>query len=227
MSKRHNKIISEQTLQKINRISQKYNRSVEDTEQREYFLIVCEGTKTEPNYFGAIKRNLPNELVLIIDGAGANTMSLVNRARQLNVNRTTNMGSPYDYVWIVFDKDSFSAEDFNNAVFMCKAHNFNVAYSNEAFELWYLLHFEYLNSGISRSDYVKKLEEIIKEKTGNKKFRYKKNSPEFYNILCEHGSEEQAIRYAKKLEKMWDQKNPAKECPSTYVYKLVEKLRKY
>ena len=220
-------MLSETTLQKINRTVEKYDRAVDEIEPREYFLIVCEGEKTEPNYFEALSKELPSNLVLVLDGAGANTMTLVNRAEQIDDNRSKNMGARYDHIWIVFDRDSFSAEDFNNAVFMCHSKNYNAAYSNESFELWYLLHFEYLNSGISRKDYVKKLEEIIKKKTGHKKFRYKKNSPDFYYILCEHGDEKQAIRRAKKLEEMWDQSNPAKECPSTYVYKLVEKLRKY
>ncbi len=45
---------------------------------REYFLILCEGTKTEPNYFESFKKHLPRDTVDIeIEGLGQNTLSIM------------------------------------------------------------------------------------------------------------------------------------------------------
>lgn len=47
----------------------------------------------------------------------------------------------FDEVWVAFDRDSF--DDFDNAVYMLRAmsdEGYREAWSNECFELWYLLH---------------------------------------------------------------------------------------
>jgi RloB-like protein len=65
----------------------------------------------------------------------------------------------YDQVWCVFDRDegAWTAQNFNNALQNAKTYGFHVAYSNECFEIWYILHFEFLNTGLPRSDYEDKL----------------------------------------------------------------------
>jgi hypothetical protein len=48
---------------------------------RRYYLIVCEGEKTEPNYFESLKRKLPDNIVkrISIQGVGKNTLSLLKK----------------------------------------------------------------------------------------------------------------------------------------------------
>jgi len=59
---------------------------------RRRILIVCEGTKTEPLYFEAIRKILPPHIVSIsIAGEGANTLSLVQRARGEYQSRLTQL----------------------------------------------------------------------------------------------------------------------------------------
>ncbi len=52
--------------------------------KRYRYLIVCEGTKTEPAYFEAIKKQLPRAVADVltpdVEGAGMNTTSLVDFA---------------------------------------------------------------------------------------------------------------------------------------------------
>lgn len=51
---------------------------------RKRFLIVCEGSKTEPNYFESVKRLLVKNTVEIkIEGVGKNTLSLLEHALDL------------------------------------------------------------------------------------------------------------------------------------------------
>ena len=50
-------------------------------EERKYYLIVCEGEKTEPNYFKAFQKHLPPKIQTIkIVGEGKNTINVVESA---------------------------------------------------------------------------------------------------------------------------------------------------
>lgn len=115
---------------------------------RKRILIVCEGEKTEPNYFKSIRNSLPPGVATVdVVGLGMNTLSLVEEAKY----RRDIASVPYVHVWVVFDRDSFDPSDFDNAIHKAKSEGMNAAWSNEAFELWYLLHFKDLKTGIRRT----------------------------------------------------------------------------
>ena len=99
------------------------------------FLIVCEGEKTEPNYFRAIKRRMKSGAGSKVEvvGAGAHTRDLVECARKVIAKRRAEGLPMYYHVWIVLDKDSFEADDFDNAVKMAESEKWHAAWSNEAF----------------------------------------------------------------------------------------------
>jgi hypothetical protein len=67
---------------------------------RLYFLIVCEGERTEPNYFKSIRNSLPQEDMETIDiqGEGANTITIINRAIQLKNERNRSYLPNYDSI---------------------------------------------------------------------------------------------------------------------------------
>ena len=135
----------------------------------------------------------------------------------------------YDQVWCVFDKDSFPNQNFNRAVELAKNENFGIAYSNESFELWCILHFEFLNSQITRDQYIKKLNNIFKSKK-DEGFpdSYEKKDPNIYRILKPY--QHVALKNAKNLSKDYESElipSSATQCPVTYVYKLVEELNKW
>ena len=134
-------------------------RKVEVKSKRKFYLIVCEGEKTEPNYFESLKSSLPKgvlELTNIdIDGTGMNTLSIIEEAKKLRVKYEEKYLRKIDNVWAVFDRDSFPSINFNNAINKGENTNpkINCAWSNEAFELWYLLHFNYYNTGSRESNF--------------------------------------------------------------------------
>lgn len=194
-------------------------REQEDREKRTVFLIVCEGKKTEPFYFEAFP--VPQDTCDVV-GKGANTVSLVDRTITEREDRETKRGTKYDQVWVVMDKDSFSVKDFNEALRLAKANGIKVAYTNEAFELWYLLHFDFHQSGIPRDRY----KALLTKKLG---FKYEKNNPDMYILL--EDKQLTAIRYAEKLLK-WHKEggrtlDPARDNPCTTVHKLVQQLREH
>lgn len=207
-------------LKRIKQKQDREKRKYRTREKRVRVLIVCEGEKTEPNYFGSIDKRLPKGLIeLKISGIGDNTINVVESAMTIRGEAATK-GHPYDHVWAVFDRDSFPPERFNEAVFLADRENINCAYSNEAFELWYLLHFEFYNTAISRHDYISRLENFIGE-------RYQKNQPDMFERLEGLGSQVNAINWAKQLEQRYDGLNPSLENPVTKVYKLIEFLNTY
>ena len=129
----------------------------------------------------------------------------------------------FDRVWLVFDKDDFN--DFNEAIRKAKKLGVQCAWSNEAFELWYYLHFEYLDTGIGRNAYIERLQEFFRNKMGDTNFEYKKGNPNIYGLLQQHGSEDLAIRYAKKLRTLYKGTDYANHKPCTMVDKLIEELK--
>lgn len=80
-------------------------------------MIDCEGEVTEPNYFEALNQNLPKGVLtayqIDIAGTGRNTQSLVDEALRFQTVYEKNTTPKIDRLWVGFDKDSFSAQDFN------------------------------------------------------------------------------------------------------------------
>ena len=184
-------------------------RRVNVRELRQRFLIVCEGEKTEPNYFNSFR--VPG-VVIDVRGIGQNTVRLVKRAIKLMEE------DDYDQVWCVFDRDIFPLKNFNAALRLAEKHGIKVAYSNEAFELWYVLHFNYHQSATARHLYVGMLNDLLG-------VPYEKNRLDMYEQL--EGKQEKAIRNAERLLQNYDPPDPARNNPSTTVHLLVQELNRF
>jgi len=196
---------------------------IEVKQERRYFLIVSEGERTEPIYFEFLSKQLPKNLLRTIEvhGEGDNTINVVRKAIELKDERVQNHQLPnYDEVWAVFDKDDFPAAHFNGAVELAKNNGIESGHSNQSFELWYVLHFQFLQNALHRSDYIK----ILSRKLG---FKYTKNTPQVVEKLDKIGNEDQAILWAEELEIMHEGASAANSCPYTRVYELVRRLRVY
>jgi len=196
-------------------------------ELRAYFLIVCEGAKTEPNYFKSFPKMAGNLVFnLTFDGGGISTTKVLEKAIEIRIKST----QKFDRIWIVFDKDSFAAEKFNKAIIDAKSKNICCAWSNEAFELWYLLHFVNRTTAMGREDYEKAIEREVNKQIGAKigfkstTFKYMKNDRNMYQTLKTYGNEERAIKWAKALRAANMGEQYAKYNPCTMVYELVEEL---
>lgn len=207
-------------------MKQRKDRSI--SIQPEYHLIVSEGTKTEPQYFQAIKDTINQKyrgkIQLDIHGEGENTISLFEAAKSY-IER--NQAVIYKHVWIVYDTDDFPAERINQTENLCKRESneettYHATWSNQCIELWYLLHFCYFQSDISRGAYWPKLSEWLKKLgVGG----YTKNRADMFQILQPYM--DQAIANAKKLDALNSGKPPASAAPGTKVYELIEMLLPY
>lgn len=218
--------IPNERLKRFAREEQKRKKNIRN--KRKYYLIVCEGEATEPNYFEGLKQDLPKGVLtayqIDIEGTGRNTQSLVDEALRLKEVYEKSTTRQVDKLWVVFDKDSFSPQDFNAAIQRCGNADIGCAWSNEAFELWYLLHFQYYENAMSRKDFKGLIESNLKPVLGEA-FRYEKNSELMYSLLKEHGSQEDAIRNGQRLSERYGRRQDyANHNPCTMVYKLIEEL---
>jgi len=194
-------------------------------------LIVCEGENTEPSYFRQFK--LSSATIKPI-GEGHNTLSLVKRTIQLSKEDI------YQQVWCVFDADPKKdnpkqLQNFNSAIQLAQKNGFGIAYSNQAFEYWIILHFEdHQGGGMDRGDYDKKLNKLLNpfgleyDGKGTKVI-----TEEMFEILdgIDHKTStprvDIAIKRAERNYDMFDHSNPGVEESSTTVFKLVVELMKY
>lgn len=191
-------------------------RNVNQRQLQVSFLIVCEGSKTEPEYFEAF--DVPRDVVRIdvARGGGAPKQIVLEAVKRQKDARQK--GMPFDQVWCVFDRDDIGEEDFNTAYREVQKRGFHLAYTNQAFELWYLLHFDYHNTGIGRSTYKQRL-------TARLGYTYRKNDPGMYAALVSR--QQTAINFANKLLEEYDEPDPANDNPSTTVHLLVQELNKH
>jgi len=184
-------------------------RRVNTREPLPRILIVCEGEKTEPAYFESFR--VPSVRIKVL-GLGRDPLTLVKQAKQLSGQ------DEYDQVWCVFDRDDVPVERFNRAFDLAQRSKIQVAYSNQAFELWFLLHFHFCDTAQTRIDYINGLS----RKLGRP---YQKNDPTLYQELL--SQQPTAIRHAERLLAQYSPANPAKDDPSTTVHKLVQKLNRF
>lgn len=197
---------------------------------RKRFLIFCEGAVTERQYFQSSP--VSADVLVDVHGEGKSTKSLVQAARK-HADAARKRGSGYDEVWIVYDKDDFSREQFNAAADMIQAEDqkrtgerWHAAWSNQAFELWYLLHFIPLEAALHRDTVMEKLGEQLR--AHNFANTYQKNDPRCFNHL--EALQEGAIRRAEELARRhevppYGSTPPAEADPCTLVYQLVKALK--
>ncbi|HEY4209615.1 MAG TPA: RloB family protein [Puia sp.] len=184
------------------------------------FLVVCEG-QTEEQYF----KSFPVLTATIKPfGIGSSKMALVKAVEKYKRN-----GS-YDEIWCVFDLDfdplvPGQYEDFNRAIQNAHALNYHCAYSNDAFELWFVLHYQYLEQEHHRQDYFEMLGNrwgvnYIRE---GKSFRFA--NAIYSRLLNDHrANQSMAIEHARRLLAFHKDRPYHLQNPVTTAFQLVERL---
>lgn len=179
--------------------------------------IFCNASETEPNYFENFKNDFKKSKIVdleieIIKRGGKSPLDIVKYA-------IINGGSAQE-IWVVFDKDHY---DIECAIELAKKNAIKIAWSNESFELWFLLHFNLVTTSMDRKVCLNKVIDAFKNTF---KKNYAKNNTESYELLKPYMKI--AISRAKKIhqEAELDGKRPSNSNPCTTVYKLVESLLK-
>jgi hypothetical protein len=191
-------------------------------EPNKTILIVGEG-QSEKLYFESFP--VLTLVVEAIDLGGQSKLKLIEMTESIIINSQ----KKYDVVWCVFDMDIKQGEkefaDFDNAIKSGIAKGYNIAYSNDAFELWFYLHYNFTDQANHRKFYYKSLGDLWScnyERIGK--------SYEFCHSIYErlesdiNASQEEAIKRAERLFKSQSQFDYHKQNPVTLVYELVKFL---
>ncbi|KGE89117.1 hypothetical protein IX84_04940 [Phaeodactylibacter xiamenensis] len=192
------------------------------------FYIVCEGMNTEPEYFKSFP--LGNAQVESF-GLGQSKTKLVESVIEL---LTSDESLKEKEVWVVFDMDINQEQgnqqkgDYNRAVELAYKNSINVAYSNDTFELWFVLHYQYIDTPWNRGQYFKRLSELW-GCNYSKDGKTKAFCERIYQILLEdeHANQEKAIYRAKKLHDEQAHLAISDKTPCTTVFQLVQELNQY
>lgn len=153
--------------------------------QPEYHLIITEGTDTEPAYFGAMKEIInstcSDRIQLGVHGAGDNTLSLFQKAK----NMVASSANGYKHVRVVYDTDDFPADHINKTADLRVSESteettYHAIWSNQCIELWFLLHFSFMQSDLHRTSYRPKPTKIL---TSLGYGEYEKNRTDMCQIL--------------------------------------------
>lgn len=178
--------------------------------------IYCNAAETEPNYFSAFKEEIKKSKISdvnieVIKKAGLDPLNAVKYVIK-------DKGDCPE-VWIVFDKDHFAIEE---AIKLAEDNDIRVAWSNESFELWFLLHFNYRSTAIGRAECLKVVKDEFKKKL---KIDYAKNNKDSYKKL--KSKMNIAVANSKRLyqEMKRDRISPTNANPCTTVFQLVEVLK--
>lgn len=219
-------IMSDQLFKKSRKSREICKRKIQK-DRSETWLFVCEGTKTEPNYITSLINYANNftsqsPLKFKAEGVGKNTETLISSVYEFFectekfINQKT--GIPYAKTFVLFDKDSFKDCQFDNAIKMAEAQGYIPIWSNECFELWYILHYCYYDIDNGRESYFAKLKELIGEK-------YDK-ADDIFSLIHTPDSLKKAMKYSKKLdEESRDKKSASKMVPCTQMFRVVEEIQ--
>lgn len=200
---------------------------------KKHYYIFCEGKKTEPNYFTSMKDRIEanamykNAVTIKIKGVGEGTLKIIDQAETyVAQNSITNAE-----IWLVYDKDEFSAEDFNYVAVKAnrlndneKGNEYRVAWSNQCIEYWFILHFDYYSSDNDRSYYIKYLDSKFKKVGAGK---YTKNDANIFDKLEKYGNPKQAIKFAENRLKEFSGQRDSETVPATKVHLLYSELKQY
>jgi hypothetical protein len=187
--------------------------------------IYCNGELAEPLYFQEFKDYLRSRTIIISHNRfkRCSPWELIQKVaieKKTLTNRKKFIVQDGDQCWCVFDVDEYwhqNSNKFKAAIKLANDNDIILAWSNECFELWYLLHFQVLQTGISRRDYNTKLKTHFQRLDSN---TYTKNCSVFARIIS---IQPEAIKHAKQIF----QANKVENNPSTAVFRLVEEINRY
>ena len=146
-----------------------FKRKNADKELVKSIIIACEDSVSSPTYFQMIidklidkKKITLNSVVIVPHDGKTHPTGVLNNLKKYNKDAISY--KDYEYKWIVIDRDKeykgggHRVEDFKEALSNAKNIrrdlHIDVAYSNDSFELWYLLHFDYRDTPIMRDEII-------------------------------------------------------------------------
>lgn len=188
---------------------------------------MCCGKKTEPNYINSLVRfaNQKSDKSPIITKCISESKSPSQLVEDVS-NHTSNAGILYAKIFVVFDKDDFTNDDFNKAISNCYYKEYIPIWSNQSIELWFMLHFNYVTTNIGTEGYFDKLPKIFRKL---KDYEYVEDgynkSEDIFKLINTPNNLKKAFNNAMKRLKDTDTvKSPAKRYSCTNFPDLIKSI---
>lgn len=203
--------------------------------EKEYILVASEDSKSSTYYFSSLDRDPrgnPATFAIIPKGVGRNTQSLIrhvrkNRAKWLKEVQEEVDIEDFNQIWVVFDLDGFPKHKFDNAIRSAESvkNGFRVAWSNECFEIWYLLHFKNQVTGIGREEIYRQLTKMLGLEKPYTEYKGEEGRA-LHDRMAKSADICKAYKRARRLHA--DAKmaglTPHESNPCTLIYELIEVL---
>lgn len=197
-----------------------YRRRGPTREPYDVVLIVCEGKKTEPEYFEGLKNSyrLSGANIKVVPGDGNDPVSIVKHA----LIEYRNGG--YDRVFCVFDRDGHAnyqqALDMVAKSSLAKKEKLQAITSVPCFELWILLHFAYAAGPFVKTGNKSACDNVIDAVLAHLP-EYQKAMTGVFERLEPHT--DRAVTHADRLAR--HNRDTGSDNPATRVHELVKYLR--
>lgn len=202
-------------------MSQRYKSRFSKRSLRKRILVFTEG-QTEKDYLNCFKSHIAKKGVKIkVYGIGRGKLALIQKVIQKIGKENIITG---DQVWAVLDGDRVAGqkdrEVFSEACRLAEKNDIKIAYSNNSFEVWLLLHFQDLNKAMNNAELSVAL---------NRYFgKYQKKGQLIYDTCQQQGDYVKACMRAEKLLKEHVTKGnlPVDANPSTTIHQLLGVIEK-
>ena len=186
--------------------------------------VYTEG-KTEKTYLSKLRTRSGKRTKVKVTQINKNKLEFIKKIiATRDDNEGNNNFKEKDVIWAVMDIDMEGRESRNKlkqAFELAKKEGIELAYSNNSFEIWPLLHFEdvKINQKMGNKDLEDKLQKHLDGK-------YKKDGSLVFDFL-ENKDYEQASSRAEQLLGRHTKNNtdPIKANPSTTIHKLIKIIK--
>ena len=186
-------------------------------------LIVCEGEKTEPDYFREARTHyrLGTVDVQVSGDCGPDPKSIVKFAKQ-RFREEKNAGDPFDKVYCVFDKDGHATYEYALDALNSTARKdtYFAINSVPCFEYWLLLHFDYSTrpyTNLSGNSPCHQVSKALKKYIPD----YQKGQRRIFDCFIDRL--DQAMKNAEQA--LRDSEHNQTDNPSTRVHQLIRVLQ--
>lgn len=195
-------------------------------QERDKFYIITNGQRTEYNYFTLLKSKKSSIYKVKVEFTNSDPHGLVEYARQYI--------SDSNQVWVVFDVDnSYQEGRLEAAVRLAEKSGVKYAFSNLAFEVWLIAHFQKCDKYLDTDGHKRILDKYLSEQKNG--MNYDKADEEIlakyfiphYGTAVANAKIVYQTRMKEHREKCGENSRPPiwewNSCTS--VYKLVEALK--
>ncbi len=189
------------------------------------FYILTNGKCSEKLYFDLLKKKQTMYKVEV---------KFVNGTPLDVVNECVKIVGNANQVWALFDIDeAYNEEKLEPAIQLANKSGVRYAFSNKAFEVWLISHFEQFSRAANNDELIVELNKLVNSNMSKPKIEYKKNDEQLIKdrfipkykdavnnakIVYQTKTKDQKMLNSGKV-KIWDM------CSCTTVFMLVEALK--